>query len=386
MVTGGGSGGHITPILAVAAEIKRLHSDVKVVYIGQKGDRLIDIPQNDPNIDECFTIPAGKFRRYHGEGWMQLLDYKTQYLNVRDGFRTIGGLFKSWKIIGKVRPDAVFTRGGFVSVPVALAAWLRGVPYMTHDSDSSPSLANRLIARWATLHAVALPKELYPYPQEKTYSVGVPINAEYKPVDISLMTKFRKELGLESYKWVVCVTGGGNGAKALNDIVLENAAYLLSSYPNLALIHIAGRSLAGDVTKAYKGLLSQSDRKRVIVKDFVTDLYKYSGAADIIIARGGATNLAEFSAQGKACIIIPSKQLVWNVKNAHALADANAIIELSEDHAEQERRLAHTVSELIDNSEKRMEITKKFAQFSKPNATADIVKLILKIADKSVDK
>ena len=356
---------------------------MKVVYIGQAGDRLIDIPQNDPNIDSCHAIAAGKLRRYHGEGLSQLLDLKTQYLNLKDVLRTLKGLYQSWRLLGKIRPEVVFTRGGFVSVPVALAAWLRGIPYMTHDSDSSPSLANRIIAHWAAVHAVALPKGLYPYPADKTFSVGVPIGSEYKLVDSQAMLKFRKSLGLDAYKQIICVTGGGNGAKTLNDIVLENSSYLLKKYPHLAIVHIAGRSLEHDLVKAYNALLPKTERKRIIVKGYITDLYRYSGAADIVIARGGATNLAEFASQGKACIIIPSKQLVWNIKNARTLADAGAILELTEEHAEQERRLAHTISELLEDERKRKNMAQKFAQFSKPNATSDIVELVLSLADKN---
>lgn len=293
------------------------------------------------------------------------------------------GFFQSFRLLGKIKPEAVFTRGGFVSVPVALAARLRGIPFLTHDSDSTPSLANRIIAPWAAVHAVALPKEGYPYPKNKTYQVGVPISSNYSLVTGSGLKRFRSELGLTDYEQVICVTGGGNGAQNLNKVVLANSSYLLKKYPKLALLHIAGRNLAEEVSKQYDEILSPADRKRVIVKDFVTDLYRYSGAADIVIGRGGATNLAEFAVQGKACIIIPSSQLIWNVKNAKALAADNAIIELSEEHAEQERRLGSLVADLLDNPRKRLELAKKFIQFSRPNATEDIAKLILDQAKKN---
>ena len=336
-----------------------------------RGDRLIDIPQNDRNIDESYTITAGKFRRYYGEGIRQLLNLRIQYLNLRDGFRIVIGLWQSWRLLGRIRPEVVFTRGGFVSVPVALASRLRRIPFITHDSDSTPSLANRIIAPWATMHAVALPVQYYPYPESKTVCVGVPISADYKPVSKTEMHALRLKLGLSGFEYVICVTGGGNGAKKLNDIFIDNARFLLKQYPNMAIIHIAGRSLAEDVGKAYDGWLSPNDRSRVIVKGYVTDLYRYSGAADIIIARGGATNLAEFATQHKACIIIPSPQLIWNVKNTQTLAKVNAVIMLNEDQAEQERRLAYTIAGLIDNPRTREKLANKFAQFSKPNATTD---------------
>ena len=157
IVTGGGSGGHITPILAVAAELKRRDPKTRLIYVGQKGDGLADIPAADPNIDAVYAVQAGKFRRYHGEGWRQLLDLKMWFLNIRDAFYVLIGIWQSWRLMKRLRPDVIFSRGGFVSVPVALGGKFNGVPYITHDSDSIPSLANRLIARWAAVHAVALP-------------------------------------------------------------------------------------------------------------------------------------------------------------------------------------------------------------------------------------
>ncbi len=264
-------------------------------------------------------------------------------------------------------------------MPVALAAKLRRIAYITHDSDSTPSLANRIIYRWASVNAVAMPPETYPYPPNKTVQVGVPISKQYQPTGVAQMLKYRQELGIADYESVICVTGGGNGAKKLNDIIRDNAPYLLKKYPKLIILHIAGRKLDKELINDYDSMLDPKLRQRVIVKDFVTDLYKYSGAADIIIARGGATNLAEFAAQRKPCVIIPSKQLIWNVRNAEALAAQQAVISLSEDQAEQEMRLASVLSDLLDNSKKRLELSNKFAQFANQNATQDIVELIIKL-------
>ena len=86
VVTGAGSGGHITPVLAIAAELKKTRPEARLIYIGQAGDNLGDVPAHDKNIDEVYTVRAGKFRRYHGEGWKQLLDIPTLFLNIRDFF------------------------------------------------------------------------------------------------------------------------------------------------------------------------------------------------------------------------------------------------------------------------------------------------------------
>jgi UDP-N-acetylglucosamine--N-acetylmuramyl-(pentapeptide) pyrophosphoryl-undecaprenol N-acetylglucosamine transferase len=383
VVTGGGSGGHITPILAVAHELKRAQPDARIVYIGQRGDALIDIPAADPSIDEVYTVSAGKFRRYHGEGWKQVLDLRTQALNIRDAFLVVAGLWQSFWLLRKLQPAVIFTRGGFVSVPVALGGKLNRVPYITHDSDSVPSLANRIIARWASLHAVALPEEVYPYPRAKTKMVGIPLSHNYKPVTAAAQEKFRKELDLEAYKQVLLVTGGGNGAEGLNNAVIDNAEYLLKHYPGLCIVHIAGRGLEDVTNTAYDSKLAPAVRTRVKVKGFITDFHKYSGAADVIIARAGATNLAEFALQGKACIIVPAEQLVGGhqIENAKTFAERGAIVLLTQDQAEQERRLATVVGELLDHPAKRAELGKNLSVFARDDAARELTVVLLEIAN-----
>ena len=344
------------------------------------------IAQSDANIDAFYAVRAGKFRRYHNEGWRQVFDWRTQILNVKDGFRVLIGCVSAWLLLGKIKPDVVFTRGGYVSVPVALAAKLRHVPYITHDSDIIPSLANRIIAPWASRHAVAQSSVGYPYPADKTSVVGVPVSEYYQPVDRKLLMRYRQELNIQSAGEVICVTGGGNGAQKLNEIFLANAAYLLRHYPKLVILHIAGRSQVESLSAQYDAVVKPvKNRERVRVEGFVDDLYRYSGAADIVIARGGATNLAEFAIQGKACIIIPSKQLKWNVRNAQAMANERAVISLDEEAAEQELRLAHLVIELLEDDLKRLALQQKLASFANPQAARDLADLILQTARNKQD-
>ncbi len=380
IVTGGGSGGHITPVLAVAAALKQAQPDCRVVFVGQFGDKLADIPAADPNIDAVYRVRAGKYRRYHGLGWRQKFDLPTLALNLRDLIYTFIGLIQSWLLIRRVKPAIVFTRGGYVSVPVALAAKLQRVPYITHDSDSTPSLANRIIAPWARLHAVALPEEVYPYPRAKTITVGVPISADYRSVSEHQQHLFRKQAGLPEFGRVLLITGGGNGARNLNQVVLANAAMLLSRFVNLTIVHIAGRNHETALNAAYDAALSPKLRQRVQVKGFITDLHVYSGAADVVIARGGATNLAEFAAQSKACIIIPSPQLVWNIKNAETLAARQAIMLLREEQAEQEGRLAKVVSELLDDAPRRAALGAQLQSFARLDAAEHLSKILIKEA------
>lgn len=377
-MTGGGSGGHITPILAVAHELKTLQPSAQIIYIGQKGDALSDVPAAHPAVDQVYAVSAGKFRRYANEGWRQYLNLRVQFLNIRDLFRLLRGIWQSYWLLRRLKPDVVFTRGGFVSVPVALGARLNHVPYITHDSDSVPSLANRMIARWAAVHAVALPPELYPYPAAKTVLVGVPVSSKYQPVDAALRAKYREELGLE-YKQVVFLTGGGNGARVLNEAMVANARYLLGTFPELAIVHVAGRSLLDETTAGYDALGLGAARGRVFVHGFVTDLYRYSGAADVVITRAGATTLAEFALQQLACLIVPAGQLGWDMQNAAVLAKRDAAVRLTEDQAEQPERLGRTIGELLQNDARRATLAHNLAAYAHPHAATDLAQLLLDV-------
>ena len=381
-MTGGGSGGHITPILAVAHELKALRPDAEVIYIGQKDDRLSDIPAADPAIDAVHTIWAGKLRRYADEDWRQWLNMRYQSLNIRDATRLARGVAQSYRLLRKLKPDVVFTRGGFVSVPVAIGAWLNRVPYITHDSDSVPSLANRLIAPHATLHAVALPAEVYPYPRATTVTVGVPVSADYRPVLPGLKLQYREELRLP-YKHVLFLTGGGNGSRLLNEALVANARYLLRTHQDLAIIHVAGRDLERETNAAYDALNLGGARSRVQVHGYINGLTKYTGAADVVITRGGASTLAELAVQGKACIIVPAPQLTGGhqVKNAKVFAREKAIIQMSEDQVEQPERLGRTVSELLSDTARRQMLEHNLARYAHPQAARELAELVMQVAE-----
>ncbi len=338
---------------------------------------LADIPAAHEAIDAVYTVRAGKFRRYHGEGWRQLFDIETQAKNVRDAIWVLVGVWQSYWLIRKLSPTVIFTRGGYVSVPVALGGRLNGVPYITHDSDSMPSLANRVIARWASLHVVALPAELYPYPRAKTVTVGIPVSGAFQPATSKIQHEYQQELGFGQYRHMLLVTGGGNGADELNRMVAMAVPQLLHRFPDLVVVHVAGRALEAGVREMYEHLLEPADQHRVVVKSFVTDLHRYSAAADVIVARGGATALAEFAVQGKACIVVPAKQLVWQEHHARTLAEHGALIALSEDDSKANGSLGNAVAELLLDGRKRQELARNLAKLAQPDAAHRLAMLLL---------
>jgi UDP-N-acetylglucosamine--N-acetylmuramyl-(pentapeptide) pyrophosphoryl-undecaprenol N-acetylglucosamine transferase len=263
VLTGGGSGGHITPILAVAHELKKADPSLRLVYIGQKGDGLGDIPAKDPNIDECFSIRAGKLRRYHGHGLGQLLDLRTMALNARDAVYVAIGLVQAWKLLRRLKPNVIFVKGGFVGVPVGLAAANLRLPFITHDSDIIPGLANRIIARWAKLHAVAMPKERYNYPKDKTVTVGIPLVADFVPVSSELNRRYRTEIGIPENAKLLFVSGGGLGARSVNYAVADIAPHLLDEIKDLYIVHGVGRAHETEMEQLYDTAVDGSQRGRI---------------------------------------------------------------------------------------------------------------------------
>jgi UDP-N-acetylglucosamine--N-acetylmuramyl-(pentapeptide) pyrophosphoryl-undecaprenol N-acetylglucosamine transferase len=379
-LTGAGSGGHITPIIAVAAEIKRLQPSVRLVYIGQRGDKLGDIPAAHPAIDQVYNVRAGKLRRYHGEGLKQLLDIPTWFKNIRDGFYVLIGIYQSWQLLRELRPDIIFIKGGFVGVPVGLAAASLHIPYITHDSDAIPGLANRIISRWAVKHAVALPPDAYHYPASKTVMTGIPLQADFVPVTAPLKAKYRAKLKLPAKAKVLFVIGGGLGSQRVNEAVASIVPHLLREFPDLHVVHGAGRANESDIQKAYEDKLSPAEQGRLEVRGYIDDVYRYSGAADVIITRAGATNLAEFALQGKACIVVPSPFLAGGhqMKNARYLADQGAALVLDEtDLTADPNRLASQVSDLLNHPARQRDLSVRLAKFAKPDATSELARLIM---------
>lgn len=344
---------------------------------------MADIPAQDPNIDTVRLVHAGKFRRYHGEGLRQLLDIPTMLKNVRDAFLVLAGVWQCFFLLKKLRPDVIFIKGGFVGVPVGLTAAVLHIPYITHDSDALPGLANRIVAPWARLHAVALPKEIYNYPGEKTVTVGVPLSQHYRPYTASEMRVAKEQVTGRPNGKMLLVTGGGNGAKRINDAVADCAQELLDRYDDLIIVQIAGRSQEMPLRQQYRQKLSVAHQKRVIVKGYITNLYTYSGAADVIITRAGATSMAEYAAQEKACIVVPNPLLTGGhqLKNAQVLAERAAVKLLPEDRLRQDHHaLMPPLVDLLDNPARAQKLGKTLGSLAEPHSAKRLAMLLLEQA------
>ncbi|HVX58351.1 MAG TPA: UDP-N-acetylglucosamine--N-acetylmuramyl-(pentapeptide) pyrophosphoryl-undecaprenol N-acetylglucosamine transferase [Candidatus Saccharimonadales bacterium] len=363
--------------MSLAHELKALEPDCQIVYIGHKGDRFDSLKESSKDFDFVSFIDGGKFRRYHGESLAShVLDIKTILLNIRDFFKVLGSVWSAFKILRRVRPQVVFSKGGFVVVPVGIAAHLLRIPIVTHDSDAVPGLANRIVGRWAVANATGMPAHFYRYPQERVHYVGVPV-AGLAPIARSKLPEFKKSLGLSSASQVLLVSGGGNGSKRLNDLMISAAPSLLADNLALNIVHVCGQMHEEAVKQLYKAVLPEEILSRVKVMGFTDKFHEYAASADLILARAGATSLAEFAILGKACVVMPSPFLAGGhqLKNAEELKARDAAVVVDEDMTSDE--FIGVANELLNNPARRQELGSHLSELAMPDAAHNLAKLIL---------
>ncbi len=380
MLIGGGSGGHITPLRAVAHEIKKLKPSARVTAVCEAGSGFVDMYRKSADIDAVYQVSAGKYRRYAGQSRLQkLFDIETLLLNVRDVVRTLRGCLQARRLLKRERPDAILVKGGFVAVPMGLAAaWLK-IPFITHDSDSTPGLANRIIGRWAHMHATGMPAHLYAYPEKSTVYTGIPIASEFKKVSKAQQTKYRQQLGLSSKGMVITVMGGSQGGKQLNEDVVALSRELFDQLEGLGVVHIAGSKHLAAVRAAYKKALTKEQLKQVVVKGFVDNPAMHTGAADIVVTRASATALAELSLQAKAAILVPGLLAdAHQHKNAAYLTQKHAALQAAPGDKD---ALRSALVMLLTDEDMRKSLAVQLHSLARPEAAHQLAVLIIELAN-----
>ena len=279
VLTGGGTAGHVTPNIALLPALKEAGYEVSYIGSYEGIEKTLIEAEGIP----YYGISSGKLRRYHN------------IKNFSDPFRVIHGFFQAIGLLGKIRPDVVFSKGGFVSVPVMLAAKIRRIPAVLHESDMTPGLANKIAMRGAAKVCCNFPETLDKLPAKKAVLTGTPIRQ-------ALFDGSREEglrfCGLESSdKPVLLIMGGSQGSVFINTAVREALSELSKTY---RIIHLCG-----------KGKLDESLNDRSQYPDYVQfeyidkELPDLLAASDIVISRSGANAICELLALGKPSILIP---------------------------------------------------------------------------------
>ena len=406
---GGGSGGHITPAVAVIREIlekrprcevefwtdfkyfknvTKLCSEIGVSwaegYESKKG-------RKGPVIRVKRTL-AGKFHRF--AGW-KFKDYFTHFdITLKDlllgnilgflGF--LGGLLMSFfrLIIPSKRPNIIFLKGGYTCLPIGMIAKLFRIPYIIHESDSVAGLANRLLMKRAKKVAFGMPPKEEVMEKHKNYVyTGIPVAPEFKPVSLFKEEQLKKAFSFSPDKPLVVITGGSQGSENLNETIRLILPELLQ-FTSVALV--AGRKHYEDMLdlKKYENWDHASLESNFRMWEFNTTMDELMGAADVVVSRAGATTIAELASLEKAVILVPFERLPGGhqTENARRLGAAEAAVVVSDAKMmKNPAELLDAIKHLIRSPRLRADLAENLHAEAHKDAAAKLADLILEEAD-----
>ncbi|MBQ1901172.1 MAG: undecaprenyldiphospho-muramoylpentapeptide beta-N-acetylglucosaminyltransferase [Lachnospiraceae bacterium] len=275
VMTGGGTAGHVTPNIALMPALKEAGYEIEYIgsYKGMEKDLI------EKHGIKYYGIASGKLRRY--------FDWK----NFSDPFRVIHGFFQARRLMRKLKPDVVFSKGGFVSVPVVLAAKAKHIPAIIHESDMTPGLANRIASKAATKVCCNFPETVKYLPADKAVLSGSPIRQELLHGDRNKAYAFT---GFTEEKPILLIIGGSLGSVFVNNAVRDSLDTLLKDFQ---IIHLCGK---GNLDPSLDGTAGY--RQYEFISKELPDLF---AAADLIISRAGANSICELLALHKPNILIP---------------------------------------------------------------------------------
>lgn len=289
-----------------------------------------------------------------------------------DIFKVAGGVAQSIRLLKRVKPDVVFAKGGYVSLPVGYAAHLLNIPLVIHDSDVRPGLTNRVLSRWAAAIATGTPVGNYRYKAEFAQYTGVPVRAEFHPFTAASQRAAKKALGFDASIPLVVVTGGGLGARELNETMPVIGQRLLDAGYNV--FHVTGKAPFHTVSKAVP-----SDDRYKLVPFVYTQLSAVYGAADIIVTRASATTLQELAAVAKPAIVIPNSSLGDQLENAETYADTGAILLLRDEQLiANPDALFEAIDVLGRDATQRTALARAIHTYAKPDAASAVAALIIR--------
>ncbi len=320
------------------------------------------------------TITAGKFRRYnHVSFWRQLLWASVVLPNIRDGFLVMVGFIQSLFKLIIWRPDVVFTKGGYVCLPVGIAAKMLGIPLVIHDSDAHPGLTNRILGKWANAIATGAPLEFYSYPVDRSKYVGIPISSDFYEYSHKEKMAAREKWGINQEHPLIVITGGGLGAKRINDTVVLKLKELLELG---SVVLITGTWQYDEINS-----ITPPNDDRFQLYSFITEgMASLLGAADVVVTRAGATTILELAALAKPTILIPNGKLTGGhqLKNAAVYLKENAVKVIEENEmVEKPQILVKTIREVLANQKMANEMSRAFTSFTRPDAAKEVANMII---------
>ncbi|MFC4770213.1 undecaprenyldiphospho-muramoylpentapeptide beta-N-acetylglucosaminyltransferase [Effusibacillus consociatus] len=363
VVTGGGTGGHIYPALAIAGYFADVEN-AEILYIGTERGLESDI------------VPRSgfAFRTIEVSGLKRSLSLDT----VKTFWRLGKGLVQAGRILKEFQPDVVIGCGGYVVAPVAFMAKMRGIPTYIHEMDVLPGLTNRSLSRIADRIGVSFEGAVkyFSHVKDKVVVAGNPRASEVVKVSPDDIRKVKQEFGLDLTKKTVVVVSGSRGAKPINDATL-GMLESVAKQKNFQLIYITGQIHYNDVVRQIQEK-GYGPQQGIFTQPFVYNILPLLAGTDILVSRAGATTIAEVTALGIPGIYIPSPYVTNNHQehNARWLADEGAGIMIKESDLTPDL-LYDTISSLIESPSKLQEMKKRSRGLGIPEALSNIHQAVM---------
>lgn len=330
-----------------------------------------------------YGVSTGKFRRYHNSAILNLVDPTTFYRNFTDFFRFLRGIGEARTILAHEKPDVVFAKGGFVSLPVGLAARMLKIPVVNHESDVVMGLANRKISRFAEKVCVSFPKstmELEEIGEDKVVETGNPIRDDILMGD---RERYLKTINFNKNLKTILLLGGSQGSRFLNDLLSEKLEKVLELGQ---VIWIAGERDSDIINFRISELLPDL-RSRIKVYGFVTsELSDVYAAADLVISRSGSNVLFELAALGKPAILVPYD----DAAGSHQLANAKVFsrsgaASLFRQHDLTGTSLYNQINYLFKNEKELKSMSDAMHKLSDLGASEKVAKIIIEVGEKHLE-
>ena len=358
LMTGGGTGGHVYPAIAIANTIKQNISGCEIAFVGTKKGIENKICKNEG------------YPMYHVE--VMGIRRSLSPRNIKAAYLALTSPIKARKIINEFKPDVVIGTGGYVSWPILVAASKEGIPTLVHESNVYPGLAVRKLQKHVDkvlLNFEETKKYLKGADEEDLVCVGNPLRNGFKTVKKEAA---RKKLGIPMDAKVLLSYGGSRGAGRINQTVLGLMKEYDAKNPDVMHIHATGDIGREEFNKEFLSL-GLDMLGNVEVHEYINDMPTMMAAADLIICRAGAMTLSEIAMMKKAAIFIPSPNVVDNhqYKNAKMLADKNSAVVIEEKDLSVES-LCQTVSKLLENDALREQMSANVGQFAVEDANKRI--------------
>lgn len=358
ILSGGGTGGHIYPAIAIANELKSRYPDAEFLFVGAK-DRM-----------EMEKVPQAGFDI---KGlWISGIQRKLSLKNVMFPLKLISSLFKARKIVNKFKPDVVIGTGGFASGPLLYAAASKKIPTLIQEQNSYPGITNKLLGKKVNKICVAYDGLERFFPEAKIIKTGNPLRKGLLDVDAK-MVEAKNFFNLKHGKYTLLVLGGSLGARRINELIEKELDFL--STQNVQVIWQCGKLY-------YQQYKIYNHTKDIQVYEFLNNMDLAYAAADIVISRAGAISVSELCAVGKPVIFIPSPNVAEDhqTKNAKAIVDKNAAMMIKEEDLNAD--FENKFSQLIANPNRQKELGDNIKGLALVNATNQIVDEVEKLLNK----